>query len=78
MNRHFEGPRGDSPFFCFIRVFHIWEFFSTAFSELITTTIVGVVAVSLVALLFIPHWTAIFFVFPCISTLYIGLLGELK
>jgi hypothetical protein len=76
INMNFDGPVGDAPFFCYRSYFHMWEFFDTVVGELITTTIFGVVAVSLVALLFIPHWTAIVFVFPCISTLYVDLLGK--
>ena len=76
INMNFDGPVGDAPFFCFIPVFQMWDFVDTVVGELITTTIFGVVAVSLVALLFIPHWTAIVFVFPCISTLYVDLLGK--
>jgi hypothetical protein len=40
------------------------------------TTIAGIVAVSIVGFLFIPHWTAVLFVSPLITTLYIDLLGK--
>ena len=46
--------------------------------ELMFTTIMGVIAVSVIALLLIPHWTAILFVFPFISFLYIDMLGFLQ
>ena len=37
----------------------------------------GVVAVSVIAIVLIPHWTAVLFVFPFISFLYIDMLGFL-
>lgn len=47
-----------------------------AINELILTTIAGIVAVSVIGFLFIPHWTAVLFVTPLITTLYIDLLGK--
>ena len=37
----------------------------------------GVLAVNVIAVLFIPHWTAVLFIFPFISLLYINMLGFL-
>lgn len=54
----------------------LWEFYNVAISELITTTISSVVAVSVVALVFVPHWSAIFFIVPMVSIVYIDLLGK--
>ena len=54
------------------------EFYTVAINELILTTIAGIVAVSIVAFFFIPHWTAVLFVSPLITTLYIDLLGTLQ
>ena len=42
------------------------------------TTIIGVLSVSVLALLFIPHWSAIFFVGPLVAVLYIDLLGFIQ
>lgn len=42
------------------------------------TTILGVVSVTVVAFLFIPHWTAALFVLPMISILYVDLLGVMQ
>lgn len=42
------------------------------------TTILGVVSVTLVAFLFIPHWTAALFVLPMICMLYVDLLGFMQ
>lgn len=42
------------------------------------TTVIGTVSVSILALLFIPHWSAIFFVGPMVAVLYIDLLGFIE
>lgn len=65
-------------FFNFDAVYNIWEFYTVAVDELILTTIIGVVAVTGVALAMVPHWTAAFFVLPLICILYIDLLGFLQ
>jgi len=54
------------------------EFYTVAISELILTTIAGIVAVSVVGFFFIPHWTGVLFITPLITTLYIDLLGALQ
>ena len=54
----------------------LWEFYNVAISELITTTISSVVAVSVVALVFIPHWSALLYIVPMVSIVYIDLLGK--
>ena len=65
-------------FFNFDPVYNIWEFYTVAVDELVLTTILGVTAVTGVALALMPHWTAAFFVLPLISILYIDLLGFLQ
>jgi len=37
----------------------------------------GIVAVNAIALLFVPHWTAVFFTLPFITLLYCNMLGWL-
>lgn len=54
------------------------EFYAICVDELILTTILGVVTVTGIALLFIPHWTAALFVLPMISILYLDLLGVMQ
>jgi Niemann-Pick C1 protein len=68
----------DWPFFTFADLYNIWQFYAVAVDELIFTTIVGVVAVTGVATIFIPHWTAGVFTMPLISILYVDLLGFLQ
>ena len=65
-------------FFAFDELFYIWQFYSESPAELVLTTILGVSAVSIISLLFIPHWTSILFVAPIISILYVDLLGFLQ
>jgi len=65
-------------FFTFDELYYIWQFYTESPSELVLTTILGVSAVSVISLIFIPHWSAIFFVAPIISILYVDLLGFLQ
>lgn len=62
-------------FFTFDLIYFIWEFYTVAADELKSTTISGVVAISVIGFLLIPHWSAILFVTPLIIVLYIDLLG---
>jgi Niemann-Pick C1 protein len=68
----------DWNFFTFHNLYYIWQFYTESPSELVLTTILGVSAVSVISLIFIPHWSSIFFVAPIISILYVDLLGFLQ
>ncbi|CAB9502719.1 Pick C1-like protein 1 [Seminavis robusta] len=68
----------DFAFFNYGSIYNIWEFYRVAVDELILTTITGVVAVTGVALVLVPHWSAALFVLPLISILYIDMLGFLQ
>lgn len=72
-----EG-RSDWAFFTYEGIYDIWEFYATSADELVFTTIMGIVAVTGVAFLLIPHWTASLFIFPMISVLYLDFLGVLQ
>merc|ERR1712232_741321 len=65
-------------FFTFEELYYIWQFYTDSPSELVLTTILGVSAVSIVSLIFIPHWSSVLFVAPIISILYVDLLGFLQ
>ena len=65
-------------FFSYDGIYDIWEFYAVSVDELILTTVLGVVAVTGVALVFIPHWTGALFVLPMICLLYIDLLGVMQ
>ena len=66
------------PFFTYDDAYNQWEFYSVAVDELILSTIIGVAVMSGIALVFVPHWTAILIVLPSVSMLYIQLLGILQ
>ena len=53
-----------------------FEFFAIFVDELINSSIFGVVAVTIVTFLFLPHWSAPFFLCPLLSVLYIDLIGK--
>jgi predicted RND superfamily exporter protein len=59
-------------------LYYRWEFYAACAQELALTTIIGVVAVTGVAFLLIPHWTAALFVLPLICVLYVDLLGVMQ
>merc|ERR1712232_767029 len=65
-------------FFTFDELYYIWQFYTESPSELFLTTILGVSAVSIISLIFIPHWSSVLFVAPIISILYVDLLGFLQ
>jgi Niemann-Pick C1 protein len=70
--------RKDWAFFTWDGLYYIWEFYAVSPRELAQTTIAGVVAVSVIGMIFIPHWSAVIFVTPMISVLYVDLLGVLQ
>ena len=57
-------------------MFFLWEFYTTAVKELTFTTITGVVAVSIIGFLLVPHWSSVLFVTPLTMVLYVNLLGK--
>ena len=67
----------DYPFFTMEGMYFLWEFYTAAVNELIFTTISGVVAISIIGFLLIPHWTSILFITPLIMVIYVNLLGTL-
>lgn len=65
-------------FFTFAKAYTGYENYSRGVSDLILTAITGVIAVTFVALIFIPHWSAALVVGPLIVVLFIELLGFLQ
>lgn len=65
----------DWSFFTFDDLYYMWEFYDVAVSELKVTTIIGIFSVSLLSLLFVPHWSGFLFVSVLVSILYVDLLG---
>ena len=73
-----QGREEDLAFFTFADIYTVFEFYLVCVAELISTTIYGVISVTLVALLFIPHWSAVLFICPMICVLYVDLLGVIQ
>eukprot|EP00550_Attheya_septentrionalis_P008425 CAMPEP_0198284360 /NCGR_PEP_ID=MMETSP1449-20131203/3837_1 /TAXON_ID=420275 /ORGANISM="Attheya septentrionalis, Strain CCMP2084" /LENGTH=917 /DNA_ID=CAMNT_0043981389 /DNA_START=103 /DNA_END=2856 /DNA_ORIENTATION=+ len=67
--------KGNWHFFTFLDLYFIWDFYAVAVEELILSTVLGVVAVVIISLIFIPHWSGSIFVTLLVSMLYIDLLG---
>ena len=57
-------------------MFFTFEFFALFVDELINSSIFGVVAVTIVTFLFLPHWSSPFILCPLLSVLYIDLIGR--
>ncbi|CAB9516137.1 patched domain containing [Seminavis robusta] len=68
----------DWNFFTYEINYYIWEFFAVARKELLSTAATGIVSVSVLGFLLIPHWSAVFYVFPMITVLCVDLLGFLQ
>jgi Niemann-Pick C1 protein len=69
---------GALKFFTYDGNYNIWQFYYQSSKEIRGTTISSVAAVTFATLVFIPHWTAVFFAFPLIVALYIDFLGVLQ
>ena len=62
-------------FFTFNAIYYLWDFLIEIEVELKITTIIGVTSMSLMALIFLPHWSGIIFVVPMIISLYVDMMG---
>ena len=76
MNKPPHKINGELSFFSFDEMYFFWEIYSTVVDELIFTTISCVIVISVLTLLFIPHWTAVAFVCPLLIMLYFNMLGK--
>jgi len=61
--------------FLYDNMLFYWEAYDVAVRELVFTIISGVVALTIIALVLIPHWTAVCFVTPMILLTYCNFLG---
>ena len=69
--------RSNWAFFLYDEVFNYWELYARSVDELLFTSIMGLVSVTFLSLVLIPHWTATAFVMPILILLYVDLLGVL-
>lgn len=65
-------------FFAYDLLLHIFAFYEVAAGELALTTATSVMAVCVIALVLIPHWSAVPIILPLLSVLYIEMLGILQ
>jgi len=68
----------DWPYFTWDVLYYLWEFYTVIVQELILTTLSAFIAVLLVTLFVVPHWTAVLYVLPTVLILYIDLIGTLQ
>ncbi|CAB9501621.1 Pick C1-like protein 1 [Seminavis robusta] len=71
-------PKGGWSFFFFDELLFYWESYDVAVQELYFTVISGIIALTVIAFVMIPHWTAVCFVTPMIIVLYTNFLGTLQ
>jgi len=70
--------RDQLAFFIYDQIFFLWQFYVLAVEELWATTISGIVAITVIGFVLIPHWSATLFVTPLICVLYVDLLGTIQ
>ena len=66
----------DWPFFSFEYIYFVWQYYDAIKSELIFSTISGVVALSLIGFVLMPHWSASVYLVPLIIILYMDVMGK--
>jgi Patched family len=54
---------------------YVWEFYAQFVNELIFATVLALISVSLIAFVFLPHWTAVCFLSPLMAVLSIDMIG---
>lgn len=65
-------------FFTYSIAYNIWEFYVRAVGEIASSAVSSIIAVSIVALFLIPHWSAAFIILPLMVILYIDILGFMQ
>jgi len=71
---------GDSgwAFFAYDSIYKVWEFLLVTPKEITRSTLLGIGTVSVMSLVFMPHWSGVLFVAPLVMVLYIDLYGFLQ
>ena len=64
--------------FSFGEIYHAWELYAVIVQEILLSVIVGLVAVFVIALIFIPHPFGALLVTPIVGMIYVELLGVLQ
>jgi predicted RND superfamily exporter protein len=68
----------DQKFYLFADQFLSYAFYNVCIAELISNTIFGICSVTIIAMIFVPHWTASLFVLPLVVMMYTCILGVLQ
>jgi len=68
----------DWAFFTFDEIYLLYEFLFITPTELTKSTLIGLGSVSLMSVLFMPHWSGILFVAPMVMILYVDLMGFIQ
>lgn len=70
--------RDNWAFFNYDNLYLTFEFYDIVEREFMFTGLVGVVAVTVIGFLCIPHWSATLFVLPMMGVLYVDLVGIIQ
>jgi len=70
--------RGENAFFTYSTEYKTWEFYKAVVQELIFSAVVGVLSVTVIALVFLPHLSAAPIICPLMMILYTDMLGVLQ
>jgi predicted RND superfamily exporter protein len=73
-----NGGKSERAFFTYSWRDPQWEFYASSVHQLIISAITGVICVTAITFLMIPHWTAAPIVLPMMCILYVDLLGVMQ
>jgi Niemann-Pick C1 protein len=68
----------DYRFFTYHANYNSWQFYAQVGQEVVSNTVSSIAAMTGIALLLMPHWSATLFVFTLIVTLYVDLMGVMQ
>lgn len=77
-SEHPLNQNGDWAFFNFEAIYYLWEFLDNTTGELYKSIVYAVSAVTAIALLVMPHWSAVLFLTPMVIVLFIDFVGFLQ
>ena len=64
--------------FSYLEIYDLWELYAVIVQEILFSVIVGLVAVFVISLIFIPHPFGALLVTPVVGIIYVELLGVLQ
>jgi Niemann-Pick C1 protein len=66
------------PIFSFGEIYYAWELYAVIVKEILTSVVLGLIAVFVIALLFVPHPVGALLVTPVVAAIYVELMGVLQ